>query len=697
MWSEATITNAGLSVYNRWLGGEALTLTGAKGGDRVTEDPAAATDLVQTKQTLSLIGTEAVSEGQRVKVQAVSAGLETGYTLRQVGIWGRIGGGTPVLLILLQDEAGVPIPGEADNADFRLELSAFLQAVSAGSFSAVIDPAALVSAKSMQAALNDHNSAGSSHADLRAEDALLQAQIDQLVAPTGEAPSAAEVENARVGADATVYPTLGEAVRGQVSELKSALNDATSFYNEQIGIEFIPLDGSADSTSTPYEEIRLFDVKLIAGGSYKIEWSIPQAVSPYVVYCFLSDGHGNNLIQSRIAAGDTQKTDTYTASANNNDAYLYFTVGNTQTTVTASVTKLNAEPTRIENLESAVAELEETVETRRIEITNPDTGHYINKNGGYSASNQFSISQSFAVVAGETVEVVATGYNNQVAIIAQTNADYPYNVLALSRSSTEETYTYTAMEDMFVVITYDNRKPCTITVKKIFDFDAIPQIQEELRDSKWKYAFDRICCIGDSLTSGAYYGGSWGGASIAQNYPTILSRMLNTLVKNSGKSGASAKTWYTSNMSGLTLADYGTFIIWLGTNQGLTDTISSDVDPYDDYNDFADTDTGYLCRTICQIKATVPDAHIIICTVFSTSGDLDTTNAVINQIAEKYSLQIVDNSDLDNTNYPLYHSNAVHFNKAGNIFVADRIMNAMIEYIAPDGRNAEFGLSARTD
>ena len=140
MWNEATITNAGLAVYNRWLGGEALTLTGAKGGDRVTEDPAAATDLVQTKQTLSLIGTEAVSEGQRVKVQAVSAGLETGYTLRQVGIWGRIGGGTPVLLILLQDEDGVPIPGEADNADFRLELSAFLQAVSAGSFSAVIAP-----------------------------------------------------------------------------------------------------------------------------------------------------------------------------------------------------------------------------------------------------------------------------------------------------------------------------------------------------------------------------------------------------------------------------------------------------------------------------------------------------------------------------------------------------------------------------
>ena len=109
MWNEATITNRGLAVYNRWLGGEALTLTGAKGGDRVTDNPAAATDLARTKQTLTLAGTEAVSGGQRVKVRALSVGLETGYSLRQMGIWGRIGSETPVLLILLQDADSQPL------------------------------------------------------------------------------------------------------------------------------------------------------------------------------------------------------------------------------------------------------------------------------------------------------------------------------------------------------------------------------------------------------------------------------------------------------------------------------------------------------------------------------------------------------------------------------------------------------------
>ena len=54
-------------------------------------------------------------------------------------------------------------------------------------------------------------------------DNLLQTEIDQIIAPSGEAPSAAEVTNARIGADGTVYDTLGNAIRGQVTDLKSAL------------------------------------------------------------------------------------------------------------------------------------------------------------------------------------------------------------------------------------------------------------------------------------------------------------------------------------------------------------------------------------------------------------------------------------------------------------------------------------------
>lgn len=52
----------------------------------------------------------------------------------------------------------------------------------------------------------------------------LQAQIDQLVAPSGTAPNPAEIENARIGADGVTYDTLGNAIRTQVTNLKSEIN-----------------------------------------------------------------------------------------------------------------------------------------------------------------------------------------------------------------------------------------------------------------------------------------------------------------------------------------------------------------------------------------------------------------------------------------------------------------------------------------
>ena len=56
-------------------------------------------------------------------------------------------------------------------------------------------------------------------------DSNLQSQINQIIAPSGEAPSAAEVENARIGANGVTYDTLGTAIRKQVSELNEDIGN----------------------------------------------------------------------------------------------------------------------------------------------------------------------------------------------------------------------------------------------------------------------------------------------------------------------------------------------------------------------------------------------------------------------------------------------------------------------------------------
>ena len=65
----------------------------------------------------------------------------------------------------------------------------------------------------------------------------MQSQINQIIAPSGEAPSAAEVQNARIGADGVTYDTLGGAIRGQVTDLKSAINELESNTGEITTLE----------------------------------------------------------------------------------------------------------------------------------------------------------------------------------------------------------------------------------------------------------------------------------------------------------------------------------------------------------------------------------------------------------------------------------------------------------------------------
>lgn len=214
-------------------------------------------------------------------------------------------------------------------------------------------------------------------------------------------------------------------------------------------------------------------------------------------------------------------------------------------------------------------------------------------------------------------------------------------------------------------------------------------------DRFWAYAMWKILCIGDSLTSGACWSGAWSGASIDQNYPRILGRMLDAETTNAGVSGLTASQWYNNEISKYNLANFDTFIIWLGTNGGLTDTLDTDVDPYSDYSDFANTNTGNYCKIIEKIKADNPDCLIILTKVFVS----DATNAVIDKIAMKYELPVVDNSDLTVANYPELHGNInnPHFTKPGNLVIANRYVTTLADIFANNPTLANYGLTARAN
>lgn len=279
----------------------------------------------------------------------------------------------------------------------------------------------------------------------------------------------------------------------------------------------------------------------------------------------------------------------------------------------------------------------------------------------------------------------------------------------------------------------DRLSPTTITpddvsVTREYIAHRISKLEEEVSKTRYiaspnySYALNKILCIGDSLTSGAYYGTTvpWSGnvgTSIKQNYPSILGRMLCCDTINGGVSGIDSTMWYKQKYE--TIIDdteqdenkwFDSVVIWLGTNGGYTDTFATDVQPYGtNYEQYADTAVGNLCKIIQRIKTNHPNRFMAICTLFTEPNASKASNKVILEVAEYYGLLLIDMSDLTYENYPnlhygmkfigsdgSMHSNP-HFNKAGNIFIADRIARRINEYLSENLLSCDFGLKVRDD
>ena len=293
-----------------------------------------------------------------------------------------------------------------------------------------------------------------------------------------------------------------------------------------------------------------------------------------------------------------------------------------------------------------------------------------------------------------------TGYSGDMLGIT---ANYPVNVnLIIPRNAYYIRYTTNSnFPDGYEISINTNSRHGVI--------DSLKDIEENLKNIKkslnsaYKYAIEKILCIGDSLTSGACYIGEWAGSSIEQNYPRYLARMLNCNVTNVGHSGISASGWYNTYINKYNFADYDAFVIWLGTNYGCnampTDAEINAFTPNSSVSAENANQALYLIEIIKTIQTANPDAYILLGNCFASKSNVATNNATIESIAEKYGCVLLDMSDLGVGNHPELHGgvNNPHFGKAGNIFIANRICERINEDLNADPLRAEFGYTERTN
>jgi lysophospholipase L1-like esterase len=218
--------------------------------------------------------------------------------------------------------------------------------------------------------------------------------------------------------------------------------------------------------------------------------------------------------------------------------------------------------------------------------------------------------------------------------------------------------------------------------------ERIQSVENVLYNAKHIFsAFKNIMCIGDSLTYGAVYTAQSEARQAYRPYPAVLGTLTGATIHQYATAGYTAKLMWSHFGDNIIQRDGQLVILYAGTNGGLTDTMDTDMTG-SDYTQWADTNTGCYGKIIA--KAQSVGAKVLLIKVYHSvdASILQTTNEVIDKMATKFSIPVVDAIHLTETIYHYYPDktgiNNIHYNDFGYSEFAHRLYNAVISMSETD-------------
>lgn len=198
--------------------------------------------------------------------------------------------------------------------------------------------------------------------------------------------------------------------------------------------------------------------------------------------------------------------------------------------------------------------------------------------------------------------------------------------------------------------------------------------------------YDHLTCIGDSLTYSEVFTGETAHRQAKRTYPDVLAALSGNTAENIGRMGYSTAEWWAECSSLLQTKTNQLFIVYLGTNYGLTDTIDTDC-PGTDISQFADTNTGCYGKILQTAKNLGANAVLIHIYGGGGTGGVETTNSVIDKFGERYGFAVLDNDKLLDNCYHIWPNrqgmNNLHYNDLGYAVFAGRLI-ATVNALSPD-------------
>ena len=302
------------------------------------------------------------------------------------------------------------------------------------------------------------------------------------------------------------------------------------------------------------------------------------------------------------------------------------------------------------------------------------SGYYITTAGVKTAIGTFNISAPISIPDNTFIRFKATGYLTNNAMISVCNSSgTEFDPVVISADSTERIYQYYVKKSCYITLCYRSNADATLY---LCGENTIPyKLYENSEKTNILSAFTNITCIGDSLTYSAVVTDSSNHYRQAYvPYPMALQRKCGAATANVSHAGYSASDWWGAYNDQIVAKDNQLAIVYLGTNGGLTDTMSTDM-VGDDYTQWSDTNTGDYGKIIAKLLSVGSKVVLVKCYY---GGVIETTNSVIEKMAEKFNVAIIDNehyTDIKYTSFPDgTGSNDIHYNDFGYSVFADQII-----------------------